>query len=493
MAGGGEPSTIEELVARTLSVIRAAAGNEVLNLTTDTLRALLSPPPDLPPYMRISLSGRDHETHLADAIAAIRRSSSQPFPPELVPIGFCDERSFACAVGALNEATVPADGGSVVRWHLDDVPSRYQRQLLDVNPIAYLRTQAVDVQMHRAHRDSLKRAEVAYRISHGQEEMPKPYDQRVFAINSQNVVLVRGSFGYDSTLDGLEVRNFVTCQRPHVAAHEGTRVGIANLLCEAFRFGSTMEVRFDHHPEHVVPASIHQWARTVDAEVGRDDPKSISPAEARGLMRAASRADDRLERLMAEAGGLRPERVYFTILTGAFSHIEVEWLISCSSRGASILAGGTDPLNRPDRQAEMALARTALMLGMFRKVLSIKVRTPGERRRKVFEEDRWTIDWNVLDETGAVELGPLQNGTLPWARELRSADAGERITVYPRDHVTDELRAALSKKPGAGMHLALLPSDVDSDGLPSLHCPDTRAALDRVAEQKLSSLKVARA
>ena len=51
-----------------------------------------------------------------------------------------NDRSYAGVVCEQIDAPARADVGKVVRWHLDDVPWRVQRQLLDVDVLAYFET-----------------------------------------------------------------------------------------------------------------------------------------------------------------------------------------------------------------------------------------------------------------------------------------------------------------------------------------------------------------
>ena len=88
---------------------------------------------------------------------------------------------------------------------------------------------------------------------------------------------------------------------PHVATHEANRALAALTLCDAFQNGGTMEIRFDRdarfmqdgkpityhgHPEKAVPASLRRFGRTVGVTLGAEDPRAITPAEARELFLA---------------------------------------------------------------------------------------------------------------------------------------------------------------------------------------------------------------
>lgn len=62
-------------------------------------------------------------------------SSAQPVPDDVVPIAIVDEGSVACVV---DREDLPLPAGSVVRWHLDEVPEQFQSRLLDTSVVDYL-------------------------------------------------------------------------------------------------------------------------------------------------------------------------------------------------------------------------------------------------------------------------------------------------------------------------------------------------------------------
>ena len=94
-----------------------------------------------------------------------------------------------------------------------------------------------------------------------------------------------------------------TCEVPHVATHEANRGLAALTLCDAYRNGGTMEIRFDWpgqvrvgdksvryagHVEGQVPASLRRYARTVGVTLGTHDRGAIFPDEARALFLAVT-------------------------------------------------------------------------------------------------------------------------------------------------------------------------------------------------------------
>ena len=92
------------------------------------------------------------------------------------------------------------------------------------------------------------------------------------------MIVALAAFAQDSAFDGLSVVAWQTCEVPHVATHEANRALAALTLCDAFKSGGTMEIRFDRparltstagrivfhgHPENAVPASLRRYGRTV--------------------------------------------------------------------------------------------------------------------------------------------------------------------------------------------------------------------------------------
>ena len=440
--------------------------------------------------------------------------SDWPLLLNLVPLMPVDERSFACVV--LSDADRPAlpGEGAVVRWHLDLRDDRHQAELLDTDCWKYV--ESVDAEL-RAREAGLSRVldqiGPAYQetfLAH--DKRPRDFVVRPVRIACQNVIVALAAFAQDSAFDGLSVVAWQTCEVPHVATHEANRALAALTLCDAFKSGGTMEIRFDRparvqvdgsfvtfdgHPEREVPASLRRYARTVGIELGTGDPAAISPAEARKLflavtpmpgdLRARVDAATRLE-------GIAPERLCFALMTGTWHPVELDFLLATTARTASIVSGGSGWRDRAVRQAETEACRAALMGSMLFNVLNNRDAAGGTEGVRVLEDARQGVTWRCDPELAAIEFSDLDPGRpVPWSS---AGDGHQTFTVLPRTQVTpaaiETVRRLRERTPAA----LLLPLDsavqVPGD-VPALRCPDRLADLDKTIEGKLLTSRIARA
>src|SRR5205823_5791530 len=110
-------------------------------------------------------------------------------------------------------------------------------------------------------------------------------------------------------------------------------------------------------------------ARTLGIELGAElaGGTSISPAESRALFLAVTPmpADlrERAGRLI-NGGVVSAERLCYTLLSAVWSAAALDFLAACASpeRLASILKGGADVFDRPNRAPEMELTRAAALI-----------------------------------------------------------------------------------------------------------------------------------
>lgn len=431
------------------------------------------------------------------ALATMRRGAQRP-SRELVPLFAVDDRSFACVVCAKANHPVPDDFGMVVRWHLDDVPARGQRQLLDTDPVACVAALVREERFRAAGKEKLISIADEFYETHGKSgKLPRAHVLRPLRLATQNVVIGEAVFAYDASFDGLAVHVWQTAQEPHVNVHEGTRGLLALTLAEAFKSGGTMEVRFDQHPERAVPGALAQWARTQGIDVDESAP-AITPAMSRELLLAAMEMPAELrERVegLAEHGGFGLERACYTLVSGIWRPVELDFLLAVTPRAPDILLGGTDPLNRPARQAEMEVCRAAAMLGTLHQRLQQMAPGGDASSARVVEDERQPLNWQVLPEYGAVRFDGLPSGPLPWASDVSVPDHGS-LTVFPRSRL-DAGTLPDTTATDADADAILLPADAEPPSPSSrvsavMRFPDRLATIDRGVDVRLLACQVGR-
>ena len=442
--------------------------------------------------------------------------SDWPLPPNLVPIMPVDERSFACVVLSDVDGPDLPGAGAVVRWHLDVKDNRYQAGLLDTDCKRYVWSVAEELRYRDAGRELVFDIGEGYQQAFlANDKRPRDFIVRPVRIACQNVIVALAAFYQDAAFDGLSVVAWQTCEVPHVATNEANRALIALMLCDAFKNGGTLEVRFDRpvratgverviagHPEGKVPAALRRFARTVGVGGLVEDAKSISPAVARELFRAVTPMPDDLKSRVDYATaneGIAPERLYFALMTGTWHPIELDFMLATSARTAAIISGGSNWNSRSARQAETEICRAALMASMLYNRLNNRDSAGAISGARALEDDRRGVQWHVHGDSASIEFMNMDAAADPpwllqWVDDVARTNSSLRI--FPRALVTpaavDEVRGALVM----GASALLVPRDVPltfPSDIPVLRCPDRLADLDKAIEAKLLTSRIARA
>lgn len=447
------------------------------------------------------------------AAESLIEESDWPLLPNLVPLLPVDERSFACIVlSYVDEPPLPGEG-AVVRWHLDVKDERHQAALLDTDCLSYVDSLGSEL---TARNEGLNRVldqiGPAYQEAFlANDKRPRDFVVRPVRIACQNVIVALAAFSQDSAFDGLGVVAWQTCEVPHVATHEANRALAALTLCDAFKSGGTMEVRFDRpgrvqvgdelitfpgHPEGAVPASLRRFGRTVGVELGVEDPAAISPTEARALFQAVTPMPEELRQRVAWASkneGVAPERLCFALMTGTWKPLELDFLLASTARTGSIVSGGSDWRNRAARQAESESCRAAFMASMLLGRLDNHDSAGSADGIRVLEDDRQGVTWRCLTEPAAVVFSGLDpEQPLPWCATGAGHDS---LTVFPRTALGPDTLAAVRQLQEETTVALLLPRDsrlAIPDDVLTLRCPDRLADIDKSIEAKLLTSRIAR-
>jgi len=448
-----------------------------------------------------------HSIEWADSVI---NDSDWPLLPNLVPLMPVDEKSFACVVVSdIDGPELPGER-AVVRWHLDVKDGAHQGALLDVDFLQYVDSVAQELRARqRGLEIVLDQVGPAYQRDFlANDKRPRDFIVRPVRIACQNVIVAMAAFNQDSAFDGLGVIAWQTCEVPHVATNEANRALTALTLCDAFKSGGTMEVRFDRparvpglqgdihgHPEGQVPAALQRFGRTLGVKLGLEDPKAISPSEARSLFRAVTpMPDDLRERVdFATANeGIAPERLYFALMTGTWQPLELDFMLATTDLTASIVSGGASWQDRAVRQAESEVCRAGLMASMLFSRLNNRDSAGDEGGVRVLEDNRQGIDWHVDPDTASVEYVNLDSDVpLPWC----SHGTAGKVRVFPRTVVTPEMLDAIQSGDFEETVALLVPLDAEID-VPNdilvMRCPDRLADLDKAIEAKLLTSRISR-
>jgi hypothetical protein len=442
--------------------------------------------------------------------------SAWPLLPNLVPLMPVDERSFACVVlSDLDGPALPGEG-AVVRWHLDVKESKYQAALLDTDCREYVWSVAEELRHREAGTELVFDIGEAYQEAFlANDKRPRDFIVRPVRIACQNVIVALAAFSQDSAFDGLGVVAWQTCEVPHVATNEANRALTALMLCDAFKNGGTMEVRFDRpaqatgldreirgHPEGKVPAALRRFARIVGVDGLGADARSISPSVARELFRAVTPMPEELRNRVDFATsheGIAPERLYFALMTGTWHPLELDFMLATSKRTGAIISGGSDWRDRTARQAETEICRAGVMAAMLFNRLNNRDSAGSASDTRVLEDDRQGVSWHVDDVSASVVFSDLDPAAdVPWLFQWPDGvqRSGTEIRVFPRSLVTAEAVSQVREAGAAGVSALLVPKDfaipLPAD-IPVLKYPDRLADIGKAIEAKLLTSRIARA
>lgn len=435
-----------------------------------------------------------------------------PAPSNLLPLMPVDSRSIACAVCVNNEQWNNSAGNvlgpapcEVVRWHLGAVPPSEQGAVLDTDAGDYLESISEELALRPQMLERIGRVASWYQAEYVRKERrPRNHILRPIQVACQNVIVGLATARQDATFDGLRVEDYLACEVPHLAAHEGDRALLAMLFCEAFQGGGTMEIRFgEERNEFCVPPSIRRYARTQSIPVGVTDARSIAPAEARRLFFAVTPITDDLRARCADAidrGMIVPERLCYTLMANHWNTYELDYILATSTRAASILAGGAPAEDRPARLAEFETCRAALMIGVLTRRIESRDGAGGDGAEiRIFEDSKGSVRSRVIEDLGAVFISGLPS-RVPWLRgELLPDSQNNGLIVVPRGLPVpadlDCVAKLQSAFPTTTVAL-LVPADA-ADLVPAdqrvMVCPDRLAQLDAAIERKLTALDLGRA
>lgn len=495
----------EAFAGRSIDERLAALSRELgIQLPSRAAELLAMPPSAILANIVLSVAGEPtDQSNVLWAMHLMRMGDVQD-TDALVPLLAVDELSYACLRCSPIGGEASADAGSIVRWHIGDVPDRARSTLLDTDLESYINSVEVELASRESGLNRIQKIAEEFAGKHGSGERSRSFEVRPIRLASQNVVVGLAGFFHDSAIDGTRVLAWQTCQVPHLATHEACRGLLGMTLAEAFQAGGTMEVRFDEHPEGRVPAAIRMFGRTRGLAVGSEDPQSISPSEARALFMAVMNMPETLAQRVsrfANEGVLGVERACFVQLAGIWKPIELDFLLAVSGRAPSILRGGVDLLNRRAAQVEFEVARAAVMVGTLFARLSHQDDGEVTGAADVLEDVRLAPTWQMVPEYGAVIFERRDREfAIPWTDAAETIGTSRLLVVPGSSFDVSELeRVAAMASEHSAVGYVLVPSDgvipdaLGPNAVTVLRHPDEGAVLDRQIHNKLLACKVGRA
>jgi hypothetical protein len=431
-----------------------------------------------------------HPTQARSIESAYVAIDATPHPPTrlLVPLFPIDEAAIAC---------IDAHG-NVVRWLLDEVPEQKQAALFDTDAGLFIQSVACELAARVPGLTRMLEVVREYSDRFAQrDEVPRATDRRPIRLACQNVIVGLASLKHDRDRSALQVDAWQTCEAPHLATHEANRALAALTLCDAYRAGGTMEIVFDTHPEGTIPASLRRYARTKGIDLP-PNATSVGPDQARALFRAVTPVPDILKQRMhffARAGLATTEQLCYQLLSPVWSAIELDYLLATTESAASILRGGTEGLDAPERRVELDACRAAALIGtLYRRLISTDPRGRSTSADisdvEQFDDARTAVTWTVLPEGGAVRFDGFTDA-VPWLQGRGLSPSP--LIVCPRTHI---LPAAYDERDEwIEQHGAIYLVSADCAPRPlgrSIACPDTMDTIDKSIVERLDRARMVR-
>lgn len=209
-------------------------------------------------------------------------------------------------------------------------------------------------------------------------KLPRNHVWRPYRFCVQDVLLGATVVRHAREHNCLEVDVFLTADVPQYEADSGARGLALFLLCEAFKCGGSMELRFTEHVEGgQVPTALQRIAAAygMSFEHHHATQGRIDPRNARELFaRLTGFSDDIYERvdLLSSQGSLSIERVCYAIQRGIWKLPEVESIVLGSPYPDLVLSGEIQPEQRHLYAHVLLHAQSALLGGLLDRKLALR-------------------------------------------------------------------------------------------------------------------------
>lgn len=352
-------------------------------------------------------------------------------------------------------------------------------------------------------------------------KLPRSTDYRPYRYCIQDVVFGVTVVRYNQTFNSLEVDVFLTADIPEYGPLAGTKALVSFLLSEAYKCGSSMEIHFTKNVEGGnIPHEIVELAKKYGIEF-TGQPNQINARDAKRLFSAITgfscSLSTVLERLEIE-GLLSVPRACYVVNNGIWSANQLELIVLGSEDPESILAGQVTPDNRHKYYHAILHARSALLAGMFERVICKRERSMDGVSFEL-EDDFRLITTTFDSKYYCNTFCSNEEIKLPWLSEeieehFISENNEFNVLIRARRksdmlrHFMEDLSAAGKlKKESQRPVFILVTSDffdlspeyknlyktkANEYGIGILVCPESASILDNDAAKRLSSSRVIR-
>ncbi|MGI9097102.1 MAG: hypothetical protein ACR2H2_01170 [Solirubrobacteraceae bacterium] len=342
------------------------------------------------------------------------------------------------------------------------------------------------------------------------DKAARPDDWRAYRLCSQDIVVALLLIAHDRDKNLTRVGALSVATLPDFPALEPARAAMATILCDAYRSGGTLEIRFqgglarDARPRPM-PRLVADLLRAAGIAPGsRLD--AIAPDAATGLFAYCARLPESVKAANDESRPSLIAATSFAALSGLWDVVHLQVLLGEAADPALLLRGGAHPMHRLCHLRDREALRMALMSGTLARTLRRRAKVHDERDSEDDLRDV-TVTYDVAGRALRYEAqSPLPcDWWLDPAPALASA-ISVRVCAAGKDELPSRLRVSLAsaQQQGHGLLVARdylsLPRAVRADlqsvaaryGVHLMVAPDYVLTLDADAEKRLARARTTR-
>ena len=426
------------------------------------------------------------------------------FPADLVPVEILGEQQLAC---------VRVDGSPdppVVHIDLDADDPQPSEVVLAPSFSVFANEWLSDVRAIRALLGNVRA--IDREVAAGKRPVDKaarPDEWRAYRLCSQDIVVALLAVMHDRDENVTRVGALSIATLPDFPALEPSRVTMATILCDAYRSGGTLEVRFQggfsrNARPRPMPRLVVNLMGAAGVAPGSRRDVIVSDA-ATQLFAYCARLPDSVRAVIDVGPASLTAATSFAALSGLWDVIHLQVLLAAASDPGLLLRGGAHPMHRLAHLRDRETLRAALLAG----TLARKLRRRTEGSELDSEDDLRDVTFAYDDTRGVLRYEARAPLLCDWWLD-RPPDPACSISVCVcaagKDELPDRLPAAFSSAQQHGNDVLVardylsLPQATRSDlqsvaarhGVRLMVAPDYVLTLDAEAEKRLARARTTR-
>lgn len=455
-------------------------------------------------------------------------------PRNVIPFTLLEKGVFACF-----DPTQIIDGQDeppVIRWDIRIPWENGKKEIIGDDFISYIlgglekdHWRQEGIQKLRDHVQTFANQFQYEHASGG--KLPRNHVWRPYRFCVQDVLLGATVVRHIKGDNFLEVDVFLTEVVPPYDPDSGVRGLTLFLLCEAYKCGGTMEIRFTENVEGgQVPEKILELAQRLKVPIPDKSlaSKRLMPRDARALFAALTPFSPNALTRIAELE-LSIERACYVVQKGIWSSSEAETILQSATNPDRLFSGGAAAEQRLLYTQDIMYGRSALLGGYLDRALARPKHDLSDTNLEVEDDERsLDIQWDPVVQAKSYRCSPAPSESIdhleiPWIGESSKVamqipfHQSFAVLVRARDSV--DLRRSfmqdlrLAQEYGQRVKIPvflLLPYDfydtivfdeklrseavaaANRSGIGVLICPETTLSLDTQVQQRFSSSRVIR-